>query len=217
MPLIMDYAQLDDLKSYVSVTTDTYDDELALIITAVSREIDGWCNRQFGRDDTPSTRVYWATNLLYIGIDDVAGITTDENFVTTNFSLNGNGSEWIVMCQPATSSPGGVIGDAVLTPYNAETRGRPYTQVTSLGRLFVPYPIGPLGQIFVTAQWGWASVPDVVSRACLIQASRIFKRKDAPFGIVGGNQFGGGATLRPGLDDDVRQLLSSVRKYRWRP
>ncbi len=53
--------------------------------------------------------------------------------------------------------------------------------------------------------------PGPVIEACLIQAARIWKRKDAPFGVTGATEFGQ-ASVIVRLDPDVRQLLST---YRW--
>ncbi len=37
----------------------------------------------------------------------------------------------------------------------------------------------------VTAKWGWPSVPDDINMACLILTADLYKRKDAPGGILG--------------------------------
>lgn len=49
----------------------------------------------------------------------------------------------------------------------------------------------------------------VISEACFIQASRIFKRKESPFGVAGGGEYG---PMRIGrLDPDVREFLQPFR------
>lgn len=52
--------------------------------------------------------------------------------------------------------------------------------------------------------------PDAVSGACYIQASRILKRKDAPFGVLGIGDMGQ-AQFIPRLDPDVRGFLEPLR------
>ncbi|MDO8704075.1 MAG: phage head-tail connector protein [Sulfuricaulis sp.] len=52
--------------------------------------------------------------------------------------------------------------------------------------------------------------PQPVVEACMIQTSRIFRRKDAPFGITGSAEFGQ-ATFIARLDPDVRTLLDVYR------
>ncbi len=52
--------------------------------------------------------------------------------------------------------------------------------------------------------------PDPVREACLLQASRLFRRGDAPFGVTGSAEFG---SMRiSALDPDVRALLGEFRK-----
>lgn len=53
-------------------------------------------------------------------------------------------------------------------------------------------------------------VPGPVELACLIQASRWFKRKDAPFGIAGSPELGSELRLLSKLDPDVEVLLDAV-------
>ena len=61
-----------------------------------------------------------------------------------------------------------------------------------------------------------AEIPEAVKLACLIQATRLYKRKDAPAGIGGSAEFNGGAVVpfRPLPDADVIVLLDAYKK-RW--
>lgn len=52
----------------------------------------------------------------------------------------------------------------------------------------------------------------VIERAVLIQSSRIFRRKDAPFGTVGSPEFGV-LRLLARLDPDVQQLLWPFKRW----
>ena len=63
--------------------------------------------------------------------------------------------------------------------------------------------------IKIVGTFGWAAVPKPVHAACLIQCSRLFHRRSAPFGIVEG-QDAGMMTLRK-LDPDVQKLLETYR------
>jgi hypothetical protein len=51
-------------------------------------------------------------------------------------------------------------------------------------------------------------VPAAVKLATEIQAERFFKRRDAPFGVVGSAEFGNFARLLNKLDPDVELLIS---------
>ena len=50
-------------------------------------------------------------------------------------------------------------------------------------------------------------VPASIKLACEIQASRWFKRQDAPFGVLGSPEFGNYSRLLDRLDPDVVMLL----------
>ena len=61
----------------------------------------------------------------------------------------------------------------------------------------------------ITAKWGWPAVPAAVKLATLIQASRLYSRRVAPFGLAGNPEVGQ-ARLLDRLDVD---LVTSVRPY----
>ena len=51
-------------------------------------------------------------------------------------------------------------------------------------------------------------VPSSVKLATQIQATRWYKRQDAPYGVLGGAEFGNYARLLSTLDPDVQLLLA---------
>lgn len=57
----------------------------------------------------------------------------------------------------------------------------------------------------ITAQFGWPAVPDDISEAALIQAARLFKRKDSPEGVIGNAEWGVVRLSR--RDPDVWNLI----------
>lgn len=52
----------------------------------------------------------------------------------------------------------------------------------------------------------------IVGEACLLQASRIFRRQDAPFGVVGGGEIGTQIVLGKG-DPEVRAMLLAFKRW----
>lgn len=59
-------------------------------------------------------------------------------------------------------------------------------------------------------------VPASIKLACEIQAERYFKRRDAPFGVLGSPEFGTFTRLQSVLDPDVELLLNSYgERKRW--
>ena len=67
--------------------------------------------------------------------------------------------------------------------------------------------------IKVVGVYGWPSIPIAIKQACIIQASRIYKRLDSPMGIVG---FGDMGAIRVSnqLDPDVAQLVMPYKRMR---
>ena len=54
--------------------------------------------------------------------------------------------------------------------------------------------------------------PHPIIEACYIQASRIFKRKDSPYGVAGKSDLGE-ITMVPRLDVDVKSMLDPYVKH----
>ena len=195
MAITNGYCTLAELRARLQFAdTDTEDDAiLESIVTAVSRMIDNYTGRRFYTTSNDETRYYTSEHpdVLYCP-DDIVSITTlqtdedgDRTYETT----------W-------------TTADYDLEPYNASLDGQPYTRVRvnkSTGSRAFPTQAKA---IQITGKFGWgASVPVVVKEACLLQCERLYKRKDAPFGVLGAGGMGQ-ATVIPQLDPDVALLLS---------
>jgi hypothetical protein len=63
----------------------------------------------------------------------------------------------------------------------------------------------------VLGKFGFAAIPAAVRQACLIQATRIYKRRDAPFGVTGSAEMGTLQILGR-IDPDVASLLSGLMR-----
>ena len=64
----------------------------------------------------------------------------------------------------------------------------------------------------VTASFGWAAVPKQVNRACVLQATRLFKRYVTPLGQAGASAIGTITLYIPALDPDVTMLLAAYKR-----
>ena len=97
--------------------------------------------------------------------------------------------------------------------YNTAAKGEawPYTAAVVItgGKLF-PYVWmwSHLVRVQVVGTFGWASPPYNVKTAALLLAPDLFRRKDAPFGIAGVNEFG---VLRIQQDPLLKDLLARYR------
>lgn len=185
-----EYTTLLLLKAYVGETTTTNDDLLQQCLTTASRSIDSHCRRRFYVDETATARTYRLADRLIpdsygdlVIVDDIAdstGLVVEVN----------NGGTWTT------------VTDYRLEPDNALALGRPVTYIRLPGSMWCLFSDA---EIRVTAKWGWPSVPDEVVQATLLQAARLFKRKDSVGGTVGTEEFGFLRITR--VDPDVQALL----------
>lgn len=183
-----DYVTSTDLKAYLRIGSTADDAQVAFAITAASRAVDKHCNRQFGLVAAPEARTYTArwssTRCRYVvDVDDVMTIT--------GLVITGDAA----------------ITDYTLRPSNAGLKGKPWTRV-------VLNAGGNCSEdgITVTAKFGWTTVPVTVQEATLLQASRFFKRKDAPFGVAGSPELGSELRLLAKVDPDVAVALGDYRR-----
>lgn len=188
-----DYATLATLKSYLRITdADTTDDVfLAQWITATSRNVDDFCQRQFGTVTAAETRYYPIAydrheSAWYAELDDIQTLTSlafaDENAVA------------------ATSY--------TLLPRNAAAKGKPYERVK-----FTSWTGG--AELTATGYWGWSATPSAVPTGMLLQAARLAARRDSPFGIAGSPSEGSEVRLLAQLDPDFRTTLKPLRRDWW--
>jgi hypothetical protein len=186
------YTDRATLKNALGIQDNTRDALLDVSLSSACRSIDKFCGRRFYRDDAPSARIYrpgrrvtWDRDGELLLVDDIA--TTDGLIV-----------------ESGTASPASwtAITDYETQPDNALAEGEPITGLLRLAWWFGGYGL----RIRVTATWGWPAVPDNVVQAALIQAGRLFRRKDSPEGVLGSADWGAIRVSR--LDPDVQALLA---------
>lgn len=191
-----DYAEVDDLAPYVGIDDDVDDAVLALAITTASRIIDQTCNRQFGVTAAAETRKYTARRDYTFGYWVV---DTDDYVLITGAGVVVSGS--------------GTVTTYDSEPINASQKGHPWQRI-AFGANSQFQPCGSKNEVEVTALWGWSSIPDTITQATLIQASRLFKRKDAPFGVAGSPEVGSELRLLAKVDPDVAVALRPYARMR---
>jgi len=64
----------------------------------------------------------------------------------------------------------------------------------------------------IAASFGWAAVPKPINRACVLQATRLFKRYVTPLGQAGATTIGTITLTIPALDPDVTMLLAPYKQ-----
>jgi len=204
MTITNGYATRNQVKAALRIgTADTIDDDLIdNCVGAASRLIDGYCNRRFWSNGT-ATRVYQADSSYYCSIDDVAGTAIT---LKTSSMADGN----FDVTWSAT--------DYQLEPLNGNLDGLTwsYDKIRAVGRYLFPTlnaNYGDQALVQVTAVFGWPAIPEPVTQATIIQASRIFKRYDSPLGVAGFGDLGAIRVSRY-LDPDMAQLVEPYRRMR---
>jgi hypothetical protein len=188
------YATLTEIKSALRIT-DTLDDSLLeMAIESASRLIDGYANRSFYSAGT-ATRYFVANDSFLTVIDDLVTLTSLE----TSSDGDGFDTTW-------------TASDYQLEPLNGYVDGlqTPYTEIRAVGDFLFPI-IGEEALVKIVGAWGYSSIPITIKQACILQASRIYKRLDSPLGVAG---FGDLGVIRVSsrLDPDVAQLVDPYRK-----
>jgi hypothetical protein len=192
------YCTLADVKAALRIT-DTIDD--ALIensVNAASRMIDQYCNRFFYSGSAGETRYYKANDGFMCWIDDAQSISELKTSSTDPLIFD---TTWDV-------------ADYQVVPANRWANGAyyPITGITATDNYLFPV-WADIALVKVTGQFGWASVPDSIKFATIIQASRLFKRLESPLGVAGVSDLG---IMRVGssIDGDVAQLINPFRLLR---
>lgn len=191
MAITNGYCSLADLKAYLTIAASTDDTRLENAIEQASRAIDHECRRVFYA--TTATRYYQAEAPDFLALpDDLLTVTT--------FKTDDDGDRTYETTWATT--------DYDLTPDNSSPKTA--VRLTPQGRY--AFPTHRRG-VEIAGSWGYnatGSYPDAINHAAVILAARFFKRKDAPFGVLGTPELG--FTRIPRNDNDVRALLQPFRR-----
>lgn len=196
MALVNCYTTLAELKAALGIEDSVDDLALEAAITAASRMIDDHTERFFYKDGSAGSyvsRYFTTTDFYNCQIDDI--VTINEIAVDSNFDQ--------------TYSVVFSTSDYLVEPVNNPRKGWPYTRLLATGAYVFPAYV-PQG-VRVSGIWGWSAVPSEISMATLIQSSRLFARKQSPFGIAGAPDMGV-VRLTSRLDADVEVLCRPFRK-----
>ncbi len=196
MALTNAYCTLSDLKTSLAIEDIADDTALEAAIQTASRMIDDYTGRFFYRDGTtaaPVVRYYTAQDWYTCNVDDfvsLSQIATDDNFDQLYTTI------W-------------QSDDYMVEPVNNPRRGWPLSRLLAIDSYIFPYNLPQ--SVKVTAVWGWPSIPAEIAMATKLQASRLFIRRQSPFGIAGTPDLGT-VRLSSRLDPDVEALIRPFRK-----
>lgn len=192
------YASTNQIKAALRITDSVDDSLISMAGSAASELIDGYCGRSFGT--VTGVRYFAADDAYMLQVDDIA-TTAGLTIQTSDFDP----PQWEVTWG---------ADDFQLEPLNGRVEGLPwaYTRIRAVGDYLWPFDFGEIG-VKITATWGWPSVPSAITQAAVIQASRIFKRLDAPLGVTYG-ELGAMRVTSRHLDGDVAQLVAPYVRHR---
>lgn len=189
-----EYATRATLKTHLNIPSDdtTRDELLDNALSAASRGIDRETGRRFYLDPAPVARTFRLAGRTVWDCDGEHLIVNDIGSVAGLVVETGSGGSF----SPVTNYE--------TVPDNALLDGRP---VTALLRPNSVWGYGT-SRVRVTARWGWPAVPNEVVQATLIQAARLYRRKDSPEGVTGSAEWGVVRLSR--TDPDVYALIKSL-------
>lgn len=196
-----EYITSDEFRAYIreEPTYTADNDEFDDIRLSASRAVDVYCGRRFYITDPATARTYHPTSPVIVDVDDIS--TTDNLVVKTDTAGDGTfATTWTIntdfLLEPANGVRDGI-------------EGWPYTRIVALDTLTFPRMLRRPG-VQVTAEWGWAAVPEPVKLATKILALEHYRQRDIPFGVMGMGDF----ATRVRANPQVAMLLDPYRTSR---
>lgn len=188
----MAYITTDDLASYLGIEDTESDSGLGIAVAAACKAVDNYTGRTFELDAEASSRAFEVTDPAGIYIDDLSSLSgvvvkTDDGTGTFATTLAATRYQFI-----------------------QEWPDGPYSKIRAL---VTPFPVASAYErtqlLQITGVWGWPAVPADVKQAALIEASRLYHRRNSPQGVAGFGEFGAIRVARS--DSDFGFLLNPYR------
>lgn len=203
------YVDKTDLKAYIGLSGSGQDDNIDNAINGASRQIDAICGRHFYQDDTVQTRFYTPVNALYLDVDDIS--VTTGLVVKLDDNDDGTYEKTLTLNTDFFLEP---VNPDIVAKVSSTIYYEPYTSLRILDtRSSERFDPTILKHVEITAKFGFSYIPEAIKQATLIQALRLFKRKDAPFNILGNEQTGQ-IELFNKFDPDAKELIKGYIKNR---
>ena len=195
MAITHGYASLNQIKAAVGISDAVDDALLEMAVESASRQIDSYTERYFYNGGT-AVKIFAPLDNYVCETEDfitLSKVEISEDGETFDTELDA--TDW--QNEPLNSRAGGL-----------ETS---FYQIRAIENYLFPF-MGGEATVRCTGVWGWSAVPIAITQATIILASRIFKRLDAPLGIISGEL----GSMRIGfrLDPDVQHLIEPYRKIR---
>jgi hypothetical protein len=174
-----EYCTLAQLKTYLAISDVADDTLLTSMTTAASRAVDGYCGQWFYTAGSSASE-FRTFDRYVCQTDPVSNPATA--VVKVDFGQDGTYETTLTLATDYFWEP--------LSGLQEGVAGTPASSIHLVAGRYFPMAWYNRPQVQVTAAWGWLAVPDPVYVATLQVAAELFRRKDAPFGVVAGSEFG---------------------------
>jgi len=203
----------------------TYDSILSLLASRASRVVDKWTGRKPGAYYVDADSTYYFDGPMkqvsqignsYEGYysNRLGGLRTPSSQLWIGEIATSPTSVAMALTGDINNYTSLSVADYFCWPYNAPSEGIPYMRL-DLNMMYGAYKLWysfPKG-IRVVGKFGFsAAVPDDIKQACIIQASRWFKRGQQGFQDTGAVNDMGQLRYVKQLDPDVELMLMHYKK-----
>lgn len=194
------YLTREEFKTRINLEGTTYSDaDIDRSLGAAEEIIEEMCNDRFYQSGTAVARTFDAETQRVLKLRPSAGSIT-----SVKLDEDGDGVYEITLA----------ASDYVKWPYNAAADSKPWWELRIHPNSDYVFPTSYPQAIEVTGLFGWATTPDAIKDATAILASKLLKRREAPFGIVAFNFEGGDAMRIARNDPDVMALVGPYMRDR---
>ncbi len=189
------YCTVDDVKNTLGqMVTEKYNGILLDIINAVTSEIDNYCGRSF--TSTSATR-------YFDGVDD--NLIVDDLVSVTTLKLDtGGDGVWETTLTEGT--------DFLLYPYNTSPKWLVKLTDDSTASDFAE---GKRKGVEIAGVWGYATIPEPIRQAAMMQVCRLFRLSQGGYGTEIGTPEIGTQTIFQGLPSDAKRMLAAYVRGRY--
>ena len=199
-----DYISAANFKTRFDITVSTDDTRIAAHVTAASRQVDSICGRHFGPGGGEETRYFDPESWYLCPVDDCYNISA----VAIDDADDGTYSTTLTSGSDYSTHPRNGVG------INMQS-GWPVQLLEATGRSYrFPVYNYRASSVSVTAEFGWAAIPDDIIEATYLLAHRLYYEVDVPSGNVPGSvEFGGAPLRRPWTAQELlRPYIRADRK-----
>lgn len=195
MGIEFDYVQTSELYDHLGLTEGKHEGIIERALSAAHEDIDTYCGRRFIKDETLTARTFKALSPGLCRIRDAIDIGLIET------STSGRAGTFVTFLADDVIEHK-ALGDLTFLDSPVEMIGSDCAAFPRGARCWI--------RVTPTTGWGWEKVPHAVKKATILQAAKLFIRKDSPGGSLAGFQAAGfalkGADL--GLDKDAEHALA---------